>query len=199
MITQLPFDAFEKLLNKYVSLDPEMPQHIAKLEGQVMAIKCREMPFPCYLSFDKTQIRVLAEYKDEAHATISGSTLSLLLLANSKGADAFSMFSQDINLEGDTEFAEKVKHIFDNMEIDWEEQLSNYTGDVVAHQVGNVARKFCQWLKTGKETWENNLTEYLQEESRCVPPKEEVEDFFADINGLRMDVDRLLARVQLLQ
>jgi ubiquinone biosynthesis protein UbiJ len=40
-----------------------------------------------------------------------------------------------------------------------------------------------------------DLTEYLQEESKHLPPRQEVEDFFTDISELRDDVERLEIKI----
>jgi ubiquinone biosynthesis protein UbiJ len=44
-----------------------------------------------------------------------------------------------------------------------------------------------------------NIREYLQEESRDVPSRYEVDRFVSDVNALRDDVDRLEARINRLQ
>jgi ubiquinone biosynthesis protein UbiJ len=44
-----------------------------------------------------------------------------------------------------------------------------------------------------------NIREYLQEESRDVPSRYEVERFSSDVGELRDDVERLAARVRRLQ
>ena len=41
----------------------------------------------------------------------------------------------------------------------------------------------------------DNIREYLQEESRDLPSRYEVDRFTADVDALRDDVDRLAARV----
>jgi ubiquinone biosynthesis protein UbiJ len=42
----------------------------------------------------------------------------------------------------------------------------------------------------------DNIREYLQEESRDVPSRYEVERFSKRVNDLRDDVDRLAARIR---
>ena len=46
---------------------------------------------------------------------------------------------------------------------------------------------------------EQNITEYLQEESRALPSRYEVESFRSKVDTLRDDVDRLAARIQRLE
>ena len=42
----------------------------------------------------------------------------------------------------------------------------------------------------------NNISEFLQEESRSLPSKYEIEIFRNDVNKLRDDVDRLESRIE---
>ena len=82
---------------------------------------------------------------------------------------------------------------------DWEEQLSHLVGDAAAHQVGNLVRDTLQWGAKSVDTLGRDLTEYLQEESRQLPQRDEVNKFLAAVDVLRNDVERLDARVKRLQ
>jgi len=194
MVPQFMLKPLEHMLNKYIRLDPSMSGELEPFDGKVLAIKCRDTSLVVYLVFKESRICLFSEYSGKADTTISGTALSLMKLGIYKDTDVFALFAEEIDISGDTTLAENVKHLFDMMEIDWEEHISYYTGDVVAHSLGNAARDFCHWIKATKDTAEKNIGEYLQEESRYLPPQEEVEDFFADIDGLCMDVDRLIAR-----
>ena len=79
---------------------------------------------------------------------------------------------------------------------DWEEQLSQLTGDVIARQVGNLARRSGQFISDSRHTLEQDVSEYLQEEARLLPTRSEVDDFLHDVDELRSDVDRLNARIE---
>jgi ubiquinone biosynthesis protein UbiJ len=85
------------------------------------------------------------------------------------------------------------------MDIDREEQLSRLTGDVIAHQLGNTARRTASALRHGRRTLEQDLGEYLQEELRLLPTRIETENFSTDVSRLVMDTDRLAARIRRLQ
>jgi len=104
-----------------------------------------------------------------------------------------------VTIEGDVETGQAFKAILDEMDIDWEEQLSRLTGDVMAHQLGNTARRAAGVLRDGRRTLERDIGEYLQEELRVLPTRIEAENFSADVSRLRMDTDRLAARIKRLQ
>jgi ubiquinone biosynthesis protein UbiJ len=48
-------------------------------------------------------------------------------------------------------------------------------------------------------TFTQNLSEYLQEEGRDVPSRTEADEFIADVDRLRDDVDRIEARIVMLE
>ena len=107
--------------------------------------------------------------------------------------------SGKVVMTGDVVIAEHLKQIMAKMEMDWEEKLSHLIGDIAAHQVGNIFRSANQWRKSTIESTEQNVTEYLQEEIRLLPPREEIDDFFDDIDLIRNDIDRLEALWQRLK
>ena len=85
------------------------------------------------------------------------------------------------------------------LDIDWEEQLSKLTGDIIAHQLGNAARHGRRAFRFGLDTLEKDSGEYLQEELRLLPTRIETENFSDEVSRISMDVDRLAARLKRLQ
>jgi ubiquinone biosynthesis protein UbiJ len=77
--------------------------------------------------------------------------------------------------------------------------LSRVVGDVVAHKVGNVVRGIQDWSTQTIDSLNADITEYMQEESRMLPRREEVDEFLSAVDTLRADVDRLEKRVARLQ
>jgi ubiquinone biosynthesis protein UbiJ len=110
-----------------------------------------------------------------------------------------TLFSGSVTIEGDVETGQAFKAILDEMDIDWEEQLSRLTGDAIAHQLGNTARQAAGVLRQGRHTLERNIGEYLQEELRVLPTRIETENFTAAVSRLSIDTDRLAARIRRLQ
>jgi ubiquinone biosynthesis protein UbiJ len=120
----------------------------------------------------------------------------LRLSADSSSA---GLLANNIVIIGDTTVAEQFKELFAHLEIDWEEQLSHVAGDVIARQMGNFFRALSRWAKQSARTARQDLTEYLQEEIRLVPPREELQDFFSEIDHLRNDVERIEVRINRLK
>ena len=143
-------------------------------------------------------IIILSDFDGEADTTLSGTPLALAKLGVSDDA-ASILFSGEVKISGDTRLGNQFKKILARTSIDWEEQLSQYVGDAVAHQLGNAVRDFSQWFARSKHSLQMDVGEYLQEESRLVPSNAELNRFVTDVDLLRESVDRLEARVSRIQ
>lgn len=188
----------ELALNSYLQLDPEAAARMAGLAGRCIAIELRGIDLTLFMLPGKQGIRIQEGVEGGVDTTLRGTPLALARLG--LGTDAGkTLFSGDVTITGDVETGQAFKAILDGMDIDWEEQLSRLTGDVIAHQLGNVARHTRRVLSHGKATLEQDLGEYLREELRVLPARIEVQNFSADVDRIRADTDRLAARVQRLQ
>lgn len=187
----------EKALRKYLQLDPDTLAHMAELTGKVIKVEITEPNICVYLFPDATGIRIRGVYDGEADASIKGS-LFVLVYASVSSEETIKL-RNEIELGGDVELAHKFSQILQQRHVDWEEPLSRWVGDFAAHKIGNAVRGANKWRKQVSGSLRENLTEYLQEALAVVPPREEVEDFFADIYRLRNDIERLAANIQLQQ
>lgn len=187
----------ETIINRYLQLDAETAKKFADLSGKVIGIEMPSWKLRCYLFPAQTGVSLLNHYEGEVDTTISGSPFALLRATKTK--ETHSQLFSNVTITGDLELGQQVRDLLYEMEIDWEEHLAKYTGDVVAHQVGNVVRSITQWGKNTFTSLRQNLTEYLQEEARHLPPRQEVEDFYSDIRVLQHDVERTEAQLNLLR
>jgi ubiquinone biosynthesis protein UbiJ len=190
----------EAALNRYLRLDPEATTRMASLAGRCIAIELSGIDLTLFMLPDEQGIRILenVDVEDGVDTTLHGTPLALARLGLGANTSK-TLFSGDVTISGDVETGQAFKAILDDMDIDWEEQLSRLTGDIIAHQAGNVARRTQRVLSHGKVTLEQDLGDYLREELRVLPARIEVENFSADIDRIRTDADRLAARIQRLQ
>ena len=100
-----------------------------------------------------------------------------------------------LDLAGDAGTAQRFQKLLEHAKPDLEEELSTFIGDTAAHSLGELARGFGRWAKQSRSIMRDNIREYLQEESREVPSRYEVERFTKNVNRLRDDVDRLAVRI----
>lgn len=192
------YEVLETAINQYLSLDPEIAGQLSSLHGKVIGIDLSGTPIIFFFIPDQNgQLQLLSQYEGQPDCLISGAPLNLLRSTISDNTD--STFSGDVHIEGSSGVAQQFTTILKRIDIDWEEQLSRLTGDIIAHQVGNSFRAGSNWFSRNLESTGLNLQEYLQEEARMLPGALELDNFYQDVDQLRDDVERLAARVQRLQ
>jgi ubiquinone biosynthesis protein UbiJ len=195
MIKKYSLKALQKAINHAMALDESMPGKIAALHGKVLEIIVAPLGVNFYIRFEQEQLQLLDDYDNQPDTIIHSSPLGLIRLSFLPASKARSLFNDKIRLSGDIELGLEVKKLFDELDIDWEGHLAHFTGDVVAHQLGSVFRQGLAFKKQLRASMRSNLSEYLHEEIRCFPPREEIDDFFSDIDKLSLDVERLEAHV----
>jgi ubiquinone biosynthesis protein UbiJ len=177
----------QKAVNHYLSLDPESLQRLLKVRNKIVKIELLGIGVDFYLTFT-----------EKADTIIKGTPLRLLHMALS-GEKRQQFFVEDVSIQGNLELGQQVTHLFDQVEIDWEEHFSHLVGDVSAHHLGNIFRKMKAWGKQTRNTLIQDVNEYVHEEINLFPASEALRDFFHDVDSLRMDTDRLEARLKQLQ
>jgi ubiquinone biosynthesis protein UbiJ len=132
-----------------------------------------------------------------ADCRIGGMPLSLMRLAIT--GDQNSLRSGTVTLSGDPALARDFEKLLDLAKPDWEEELSRFVGDVVAHQLGNLARGLFDWGNKAAATLSQDASEFLQEESRDLPTRFEVDEFLDEVDRLSADTSRVEKRIARLE
>lgn len=190
-----------EVVNRLLAMDPDAAGRLQALSGRALEVHLTGLSLPLRLEFHEQGVELtVADEADEADGPSADATLraapgSLATLALSNGQRG----GRELEFRGDVGVIHEVRALFSELDIDWEEQLSRVTGDVVAHQVGNAVRGTRDWLRHAGETFLTNAGEYLTEERRSLPTATEVEAFLADVDRVRQATDRLRARIRRLQ
>ncbi|MGL5302726.1 MAG: ubiquinone biosynthesis accessory factor UbiJ [Aeromonas sp.] len=183
----------ETCFNQLLALDTQSPARLRKLAGKVLKLELRELK-PLWLVFSERRLDVLAQHEGEADAQLS---LSLSALGLLKDPSALTRYIREgtLDLSGDPQLVQAFSVLVGELDIDWEEQLSCYTGDVVAHTVLRGARQTRQWV--GREFCQSRsqLAEFITEEARLAPGPLEVASFNDDVEQLAQQLKRVELRL----
>lgn len=187
--------SLEKSINHYINLDPNATLKVQALSNNILKLCIK--PVVLYFHFHEKHIQIKADNNDDnVTATIEGYPLAFLQLAFLDKKKVPQLFKQDLSISGDIAFGQNVRDLFQNIDIDWEEHISSFTGDIIAHELANIfshSKKFTHNMLTSMQ---KNITEYLQEETAHLPCREEIDDFCQDIDHLKLRVDRLQAKLK---
>jgi ubiquinone biosynthesis accessory factor UbiJ len=133
----------------------------------------------------------------EADARLSGTPGALARLAAT--GDEALLRSRAVRIGGDPLVARDFRDLIAIAAPDFEEELSRLVGDVAARQVGNFVRGVSGWGRDTADRLSRTVAEYLQEESRDLPARSEVEAFLDAVDETAAAVARAEARLRRLE
>lgn len=198
-IRELALQGIESTINGLIALDPQAARRLSAFHGRVICIDLRGTGIALYfIPGHSGELQVFSRYDGEPDCTIEGSPLDLMR-ASDKQTGSAQLFAGHVALSGDTELGHRFSEILGSLNIDWEEQLAKLVGDVAAHELGRQVRGASEHIKRDGKTLAGNLGEYLTEEARLLPHRYEVEAWQEDVERTRDDLERLIARVTLLE
>lgn len=182
-----------RILNRNISERTPARKLCAELDGTIAAMRVRDSALALYFHIHSDCVELDATAVEEPDVVISGSLLALARAASGSGQAAIRDGS--LELSGAAEKAEAFQKLMAHARPDAEEELAQLLGDPAAHSIGRFARGVQRWARDARSTMSANIGEYLQEESRDVPTRFEVERFSTHVGTLRDDVERLAARI----
>ena len=193
-VAPMILEQLANLLNRSIASSSRAQALCERLEGRALGVLVEGPRLHFVARIVLGQIALGAESDREPDATVSGTPLTLLSMV-APGARG-RLRSGPVTITGDAEIAQSFQDLLRAAQPDFEEELSRLVGDVTAHQIGNLVRGASGWGKKAAATLAANVSEYLQEESRDLVTRTELEEFLANVDELRESADRLRARLE---
>ena len=184
----------ESVINRYLALDPEALEKLAKLSGKVIKMELSGINKNIYMLPNETGMQVMMQCDEAPDTVLRGTPLSLFKMGLVSNA-ASLLLKGEVEISGDTKLGHQFKNIFSSMDIDWSEPLAKIMGDGLAYQLAQSGKKLSSWGKDTVRSVSASFSEYLQEESRDVITDTELDIFYQQVDQLRDDVDRLQAKI----
>jgi ubiquinone biosynthesis accessory factor UbiJ len=191
MIKLYSLRMLESAINAALKLDETYLNKIATLDGKVLQLVVTPLQLTFYIHFTIKGI-ILLQSSEHSDAIIYSSPIGLIRLSFLPASRARSLFNDGIRIEGEVAFAQAVKALFDGLELDWEGHLAQFTGDMVAHGIGACFRKAQRFAEHAHSSFNFQASSYLHEE---LPSPEEISDFCDAVDELKLDIERLEAKV----
>ena len=189
------FGPLESLLNRGIRGSTDATRRCHALTGRSFRIELDGLNLG--LTLVSHGDRVALSRTGDADACLSGSPGALARLAAS--GDEGLLRSRAVRISGDPLVAKDFRDLIDIAAPDFEEELARLVGDVTARQAGNLLRGLGSWGLDAADRLSRTVAEYLQEESRDLPARAEVEAFLDRVDRLAEDVARAEARLRRLE
>ena len=193
MVSQPPnlFLPIERLLNRGIDASVDARKRCQGLEGRSFRMELEGLGLGFTLRAAAGSVAVSGDA--EADARLQGRPLALARLAVT--GDEELLRSRSVRITGDPIIARDFHDLIRLAAPDFEEELARLVGDVAARRLANMARGAAGWSLDAADRLSRDLAEYLQEESRDVPSRHEIEGFLDRVDALSEAADRLEARI----
>lgn len=198
MLTQLLLAGADSGINALLELDPPSLKRIRALSGQVLAIHAREPAFTLFVILHRDGLQLAREWQAPADCTLSATCAELWQLATTADKAA-ALYQPGVSIEGSNALLVELADIMQNMDIDWEFRLQQWFGPVAAGLIGSHLRQRGQWTAANLASLQQRLQDWLTEETRLLVGNNEAESRFAELDRLKLQLDRLEARTALVR
>lgn len=182
-------------LNRVLALDSTALPRLARLSGRVIAVDCTAPALQLFILPSGEGLQLAGQWAGAADCRLRAPAASLLRLATGKDKTAV-LHSPQVELDGDSAALLELAGILQDLELDWEYELSRWLGPLASQLLGSHIRSRANWTGKTLDSLRLNLADYLNEESRSLVGQREADARFADLDRLKLDLDRLDARIE---
>lgn len=137
----------------------------------------------------------MREYEHPADAALELTWAGLDLIRQPEKLAQF-IREHKVDLQGDPALFNTFSALFSQLNIDWEGELANYTGDVLAHWLFRGAHLSQQKMKQLLKQTQQDLGEAITEEWKLAPNSLQIAMFCDGVTLLAKQTDQLLHKVE---
>ena len=185
----------ENGVNRILRLDSTAMARLQPLTGKVIAVECAAPALQLFILPSDEGLLLATQWAADADCTLRAPAASLMRLVLSKDKTAV-LHSPEVDLEGDSHVLMALAQVLQDLELDWEYELSRWLGPVATALIGGHLRSRANWYQQGFASLNQNLAEYLSEEARTLVGQREAQARFDELDQLKLDLDRLEARFE---
>lgn len=184
----------DTVLNQAIRRDPDGPGRLEALAGRRIKFELEGLGLELHFRVQDQRLQVRAEDDglSQPDTVISGSPGALLAMSipdwRSPGGG--------VSMQGSAETARYFEQLLRRLRPDWEAALVEQFGEVLGHQLFRFFREAGQTGRQMARTGEEQLGEYLREESELAVSRPQFGVFSREVDELREAVDRLESRLR---
>ena len=184
-------------LNRILRMDSTALPRMARLSGKVIAIDGQSPALQLFILPSSEGLQLASNWLAPVDCSLRASPANLLQLALTKDKTAV-LHRPQVTISGDSGDSAillELVAVLQDLELDWEYELSRWLGPVASQLLGGHLRSRARWGTQSFASLRQDLADYLSEESRSLVGQREAEARFAELDRLKLDLDRLDARV----
>jgi len=193
-LNNLLYGLIETGFNQLHQLDSTTNNKRKQLNGTIIGVSLKEINLPLFFVISSQQVDILGEFEGATDCFIRVNISALTKLQDNSQLTHL-IKTEQLEVEGDIQLVQQFAALLTDMNIDWEEHLSQKIGDVAAH-------KFCYQLKQLHlgitqqfSKIEKQTSLFLTEELKMAPSPLEVAYFCDKVKTVETETDALLKKL----
>jgi ubiquinone biosynthesis protein UbiJ len=187
----------ETAINAALQLDPGSQQRLLKLAGHSFHLCCSQPELDLYF-FPGDTVRLCGLYDGPVTTTLTGTAQEFLKLATAEDP-ANALINGDLELQGDSSALIELQKIGAQLDLDWEQPLVDFFGDVLGHSLSEGLRSAQQFGLQLFHNLKRQVDDYLFEEANITAADWQGEQFNRGVDELKQRTERLEAKLSRLQ
>ncbi|GLR62953.1 ubiquinone biosynthesis accessory factor UbiJ [Marinospirillum insulare] len=202
---QLPLSvltALESLINpllmRAVAQEGSAAQAFEKLQGSCIEYQVSGLNLALKMQVAGDGLYLYRQSEEPSDAWILASAQDYLKMATSKNASQI-LFGPDVSVGGNTHLLEVLQELIAGLGLDTQELVARFAGPL---PLASLQAGFKQLLQFGQGltgSASEDIKSYLDDEAGVLPGKDSWHVAEDALHELRLDVDRLEARINLLE
>ncbi|MDA0910482.1 MAG: hypothetical protein O2809_02825 [Proteobacteria bacterium] len=194
MNAQMIIKSINLILDKVLSLDPQKTYLLQQLKNKPLYIAINDLGL-CFC-FAPSEDKLIFELAESTHSANLLTATSGTLIAMALSQHPQSYIQQgEAKFIGDMHVLECYRDFFKAIRPDLIFTLTSGQTTSLNSFLAKPLDVIKAWLMTSKERLPHEFREYIQYEKELFPCKEEVEDFFSDIQLLKQDLERITTKI----
>ena len=193
MLTQALLAGVELGLNRVLRMDSTALPRLARLQGKVIEVDCQSPALKLFILPGAEGLQLASQWS-AADCVLRAPAASLLRLALTKDKTA-TLHRPEVALGGDSAALLELAAILQDLELDWEYEISRWLGPVGSQLLAGHLRSRVSWAGDSLDSLRQTLADYLAEESRSLVCEREAQARFDELDDLKLALDRLDARI----
>lgn len=197
LLPQLLCAVAEKLSRNLIALDPACKPALQRLQGKQLALTIRDLKLTLVLSASQDRL-LFNQHEDAADCKISADISTLRQLGDPSQLTRL-IKSDALQIEGDLHVAQLFSQFVQQLNPDWQQALSQYVGDALAHKISKVLTQLQLYVQHKSAKLTQLQVELAQDELLLTPSRLEAEQFYQQLRDLQAKVELLRRQLNTFQ
>lgn len=184
----------ERTINFALANDAGAEQRLAAVRGKSFRLTAKGLPEPITIVFLADRVSFMGPLYEVVDCEVTAALTDLPELSDASNV-THMLQSGRVSIVGDPVLAQQAANVFTKLDVDWEELLASYLGDVPGYWASQAIQKL-QGLKPSTQAWQTRANEFLTQEYNVAASPLSMALLSDDVKALERRLAQLEQRAQ---